>query len=226
MKMSKSETSQRTTQTEVASTSQPSTSTQRIVTNKPELQSQSKSSTTFILEGELAKLNILIPLLELMRKNSYRSQVIKALSIEPKIGTKELNIELVVHTDTVNVADDQPEVLFGPKVEGKIDNGYVLSFYISLNIHEKTLHNSMLDSGASHNLMPKVVMEKLGLDIANPYKDLYSFDSSKVKCIGLIKDLCIILAQILAKIMVMDIVVADIPPKYGMLLSLSWGAKL
>jgi hypothetical protein len=56
-------------------------------------------------------------------------------------------------------------------------------------------------------------MEKLGLDITRPYKDLYSFDSSKVKCIGLIKDLCITLAQIPAKSMVMDIVVADIPPE-------------
>ena len=84
----------------------------------------------------------------------------------------------------------------------------------------------MLDSGASHNLMPKVVMERLGLEVTRPYKDLYSFDSSRVKCLGLIKDLCVNLAEIPAKSLVMDIVVADIPPKYGMLLSRSWGAKL
>jgi hypothetical protein len=74
--------------------------------------------------------------------------------------------------------------------------------------------------------MPKVVMEKLGLEATRPYKDLHSFDSSKVKCIGLIKDLCITLVQIPTKSMVMDVVVADIPPKYGMLLSRSWGDKL
>jgi ribonuclease HI len=148
-----------------------------------------------------------------MNKNAYRSQVIKALNIEEG-------------TDTVNVVDDQPELLFGPEVDGKPENGTVPPFYISLNIHDKTLHNAMLDSGASHNLMPKAVMEKLGLDITRPYKDLYSFDSSKVKCIGLIKDLCVTLAQIPAKSLVMDIVVVDIPPKYGMLLSRSWGAKL
>ena len=84
----------------------------------------------------------------------------------------------------------------------------------------------MLDSGASHNLMPNVVMESLGLEITKPYKDMYSFDSSRVKCLGLIKDLCVNLSQIPAKSLVMDIVVADIPPKYGMLLSRSWGAKL
>ena len=84
----------------------------------------------------------------------------------------------------------------------------------------------MLDFGASHNLMPKVIMDRLGLEITKPYKDLYSFDSSRVKCLGLIKDLRVNLAQVPAKHLVMDVVVADIPSKYGMLLSRTWGAKL
>jgi hypothetical protein len=217
---------QRSNQTEVSSTSQPSASAHRTLMDKPEVQSLSKASTTFSLEGELAKLKIPIPLSEMMRKNAYRSQVIKALSIEPEIGTKALNVGSTNHSDTVNLVDDQPELLFGPEVDGQTDNGVVAPFYISLNIHDLILHNAMLDSGASHNLMPKAVMEKLGLEVTRPYKDLHSFDSSKVKCIGIIKYLCITLAQIPAKSMVMDIVVADIPPKYSMLLSRSWGAKL
>ena len=40
------------------------------------------------------------------------------------------------------------------------------------------------------------------------------------------QDLCVNLAQIPVKCLVMDIVVANVPPKYGMLLSRSWGAKL
>ena len=64
------------------------------------------------------------------------------------------------------------------------------------------------------------------MTFTRPYKYLYSFDSSKVKCLGLIKDLCVTFAQIYVKSLVMDIVVADIPPKYGMLLSHSWGEKL
>ena len=50
-------------------------------------------------------------------------------------------------------------------------------FYLSLNIHEKLLYNSLLDSGASHNLIPKGVMEELDLEITKEYKDLYTFDS-------------------------------------------------
>jgi len=89
-----------------------------------------------------------------------------------------------------------------------------------------TLHNAMLDSGASHNLMPKVIMETLGLQVTRPYKDLFSFDSKRFQCVGLIKDVVVGLTQIAAKTIVMDIVVADIPPKFGMLLSRSWAAKI
>jgi len=56
--------------------------------------------------------------------------------------------------DVVNVLDDQPELLFGPEVNGKTTNGAVPPFYVSLHIHDKVLHNEMFDSGASHNLMP------------------------------------------------------------------------
>ena len=55
------------------------------------------------------------------------------------------------------------------------------------------VYNAMLDSGASHNLMPKGVVESLGLEVTRPYKHLYSFDSIKVKCLGLIKDMIVTL---------------------------------
>lgn len=99
-------------------------------------------------------------------------------------------------------------------------------FYVSLNVHDLILHNSMLDSSSSHNLMSKVIMDKLGLDMIRPYKYIFSFDSSEVKCLGLIKDLVISLTQIPSKILMMDIVVANIPPKFGMRLSMSWSTKL
>jgi ribonuclease HI len=99
-------------------------------------------------------------------------------------------------------------------------------FYTSLNIHDKVLHNCLMDSGASHNLMPKIVMEELGLEVTKAYHDLYSFDSRRVQCLGVIKDLVVSLFQLPMKSVVMDIVVADVPPKFGMLLSRSWIRKL
>jgi hypothetical protein len=126
--------------------------------------------------------------------------------------------------DVINLEDDKPNIIFGPHFEGAKDT--VAPFYITLTVFDHLLHNCMLDSGASHNVMPKAIMDRLGLEITRPYGDLYSFDSRKVKCIGMIKDLVVNLAQIPAKSVLMDVVVADIPPKYGMLLSRSWGAKL
>ena len=149
----------------------------------------------------------------MIRNDSYKSQI-----------TEKLNID--EGEDSVNLNDDQPELIFGPKVNGKHEQSGVPPFNISLTIHDQILHNAMLDSGAFHNLMPKAIMETLGLDITRTYKDIFSFDSSEVKCLGLIKDLCVTLVQHPGKSIVMDIVVANIPPKYGMLLSHSWGAKL
>jgi ribonuclease HI len=42
----------------------------------------------------------------------------------------------------------------------------------------------------------------------------------------MIKYLVVTLAQVLVKSILMDVVIADIPPMYGLLLSRSWGAKL
>lgn len=172
-----------------------------------------KSPFPFNMGVQVAKLRISVPLTELIKHETYKSKISKSLNF-------------VENEDSINLFDDQPELNFGSDVNGKPVVGEIPPFYISLNIHDKILHNSMLDSGASHNLMPKSVMEKLNLDITRPYKDLFSFDSSQVKCPGLTKNLCVSLVQYTTKTILMDIVVADIPPKYGMLLSRSWGAKL
>ena len=61
--------------------------------------------------------------------------------------------------------DDQLELIFGLALNGESPESDVPPFYISLRIHDYVLHNAMFDSGASHNLMPKAIMENLGLDI-------------------------------------------------------------
>jgi hypothetical protein len=129
-----------------------------------------KTSSSFNFESEMAKIKIYVPFNELIKNNEYRNQIIKMLKMEQT-------------SDTLNIQDDHPAILFGPRVEENSDAEEVPPFYVSLKIHDMTLHNAMLDSGASHNLMPKVVMDQLGLDITRPYKDLFSFDSRKVKCL-------------------------------------------
>jgi len=120
--------------------------------------------------------------------------------------------------------DESHTIVFGPLIDYKEE--FVAPFYVTLNIHDKMLHNCVLDSGASHNHMPKVVMEKLGLEITRPYHDLYYFDARKVKTDGMIKDMVVTLAQLLVKSIMVDVVVVDVPANYGMLLSRTWARKL
>jgi len=139
-----------------------------------------EKTIAFHLENEITKLKVSIPVTELMKNRIYKGQVSKILNIDPL-------------SDMVNVEDDQPELIFGLALEGQSEDSDVAPFYISLRLLDYVLHNAMFDSVASHNLMPKAIMEKLGLDITRKYHDLYSFDSSTVRCIGLIKDLVVTL---------------------------------
>ena len=88
------------------------------------------------------------------------------------------------------------------------------------------VHNAMINSGASHNLMPKGVVESLGLDITRPYKYMYSFDSRNVKCLRIIKYMVVTLTKMPSKTIVMDVVVVEIHPKFGVLLSRTWTSNL
>jgi hypothetical protein len=149
-----------------------------------------------------------------MKNEMFKRDILKTL--DPQFVS--------LSADILNIYDDKATITLGQMVEDR-DESCPL-FYISLNIHEKTLHNCLFDSGASHNLMLKAVMNELGLEITKSYHDLFSFDSRKFKCLGMIKDLVVTLTQASMKTMVMDIVVVDIPPKFGCLLSRSWMKRL
>jgi hypothetical protein len=173
-----------------------------------------KLVSTFSLENEVNKIKIPIPMGELMKTDSFRKSVLKAL--QPPSH--------VTFSYTINLEDENPAITIGPHIEDRSDASP--PFYISLNIHEKILHNFLMDSGASHNVMPKVVMDELGLDITKPYLDLYSFDSRNLKCLGVIKDMVVTLSQLPMKSVVLYVIVVDIPPKFGMLFSRSWAKKV
>ena len=173
-----------------------------------------KTSSSFNFEAEIQKIKIPIPLVELMKNESFKKDILKTL--DPK--------SISSSADILNIYDDKPTIVLGQMIEDRDES--CPPFYISLNIHDKTLHNCLLDSGASHNLMPKAVVDDLGLEITKAYHDIFSFDSRKVKCLGMIKDLAVTLTQASMKTMVMDVVVADIPPKFGCLLSRSWMKRL
>ena len=165
---------------------------------------------TFNFENELCKIKIPVPFIELMKNPCYKNPFLKM------IGASANQIP----SDTVNLQEEHPRIFIGSSLADKTesDSNSSTSFYITLTIHDQMIHNCLLDFGASHNLMPKAVMEALGLSITKPYKDLYEFDSRVVKCLGVIKYMVVNLTQPPIKSVIMDVVVVVIAPKFGMLL--------
>jgi hypothetical protein len=182
-------------------------------THAPEIREIPKL-TSFNFEHEIQKVRIPVPLTELIKHGEIKKHFSEILKSEASC----------LPTDSINLQDEKPAIVLGPMVEDKDDSSP--PFYTSLNIHDKVLHNCLMDLGASHNLMPKTVMEELGLEVTQAYHDLFSFDSKIFQCLGVIKDLVVTLFQLPMKSVVMDIVVADVPPKFGMLLSISWIKRL
>jgi hypothetical protein len=180
----------------------------------PEIKEVDRPPASFILEHELSKIKILVPLTEFMKNEPFKKYIMKVLQPTSSI----------VSSNLISLKDENPTITVGPQIEDGSDASP--SFYIYLNDHNKILHNFLMDSGASHNVMPIVVMEEIGLEITKPYQDMYSFDSKKLKCLGLIKYMVVSLAQLPMKSVVMDIVVADIPPNFGILLSITWAKKV
>lgn len=158
-----------------------------------------KNLHVFNLVQELQKVKIEVPLSEFPQNLIYHAQLQKFL--QAASSTTE--------QDTMNLHDEHPTVIPGTQVEDRDDS--VPPFYVTLTIHDIMLHYCMLKFGASHNLMPKSVMEDLGLEITKLYHDLYSFDSRTVQFLGLIQHLVLTPTQLLMKSIVLDIVVANIP---------------
>jgi hypothetical protein len=155
-----------------------------------------------------------VPLLELMKTNPFRKIVLKALQSPTQVTS----------LDIINLEDENPTITIGPHIEDITDTSP--PFYISLNAHDNILYKFLMDYGVSHNVMPKVVMEELRLDVTKPDHDLYYFDSKKVKCLGVMKDVVVTFSQLPMKSVVLDVIVVDIPPKFGMLLSRSRAKKV
>ena len=66
-----------------------------------------KVSSPFSLEHEISKIKIHIPLTELVKKNSYRSHILKCLHPSFVVGPI---------TDVINLQHEKPTIILGPIV--------------------------------------------------------------------------------------------------------------
>ena len=96
---------------------------------------------------------ILIPFNELLKNKKYRDKIIEMVK-----GEGDFQLEIL------EVNYDAPIISFRTRLNNG-DEEEVPPFYLSLNVHDMVVHNAMLDSRASHNLMQKWVVESMGLEV-------------------------------------------------------------
>jgi hypothetical protein len=154
----KTEVAPKTNPSEVASTKSHQSPPFKIVV--PEVKEVDRTKAYLILEYEIRKFNIPVRLSELLKNEPFKKSIMKVL--QPPTS--------VVNYDVISLQDENSAIIVVPHIEYVSDASP--PFYISLNFHENILHNFLMESGDSHNVMPKVVMEELGLEITKPYQDL------------------------------------------------------
>jgi hypothetical protein len=165
------------------------------------------------LGGWLSNAKMLVPVSELMKILSQRERLLKAIEDPPQS-----------FVDKQPTMDYQDALIILQNWDRGNENN--LLFYLSLLVNDKVLHNCMLDSGASSNVMTKKVMEPLNLRISRPYHNICAMDSKTIEVHGLIKGLQVHLAVFPDIMFEMDIVVIDVSDAWGMLLNRKAAADL
>jgi hypothetical protein len=97
----------------------------------------------------------------------------------------------------------------------------ILPFYISIENHDVALHNCLVDTGVTNNIIPLEFMEALGMSCTMYHEigeSIYAIDSRKVPAYKEIKDLYAWITTSPHIITVFNIIVVDLPRAYEVVL--------
>jgi hypothetical protein len=122
---------------------------------------------------DLSKLRINFPFMEVVKIPQKRQNILKLLD-DPYERVKN-----------VITSPRQSQSPTTAKMRGKIP-----PFYISIENHDVALHNFLVDTGATNNIMPLSFMEELGMSCTKYHEIgeiIYTIDSRKVLAYGEIK---------------------------------------
>lgn len=99
-------------------------------------------------------------------------------------------------------------------------------FLIKFEIFNMNVHNFLVDSGASSNVMPYAFAKRFHSIPEKIRTRIMQLDRTNVNVIGELKDVLIRVTTKPQYTQVIDIVVVNIPEAYGMLLSRDWSTKM
>ena len=152
-------------------------------------------------------------------KNVKTTKVVKTSTVEntSSLGNKEKTIEEEVKR--LNPRADG--ALIGKKYRSQTP-----PFLLTFEIFNRNVHNCLVDSGASSNVMPYSVCKKLNAQPKMCKTKIIQLDISHVKVMGELKDVMVQISSNPKVHQVIDVIVVDIPEAYGVILSRDWSAKL
>jgi hypothetical protein len=164
------------------------------------------------------KENILV--MDMCRIPQQKDFLLQALKSVENPTTSTNQGENIIPTDlrnkpTVNVCS-----------EDKKGKPFVPSFLLTFEVFKKNLHNCLVDSGASSNVISLSICKKLNVDPLKRDKHVIQLDKTQVKVMGELKDVIIRITTHPKFVQVIDIIVVDIQEAYGFLLSQDWSEKL
>jgi ribonuclease HI len=99
-------------------------------------------------------------------------------------------------------------------------------FLLTFKIFNRNMHNCMVDSGASSNVMPWSVFQKINVEVEPSTLKIIQLDRTNVKVIGELKNVLIRLSSNPKVHQVIDIIFVDIPEVYGLFLRRDWSEQL
>jgi hypothetical protein len=99
-------------------------------------------------------------------------------------------------------------------------------FLLTFEIFNRNMHNCMVDLGASSNVIPWSICQKINAEVEPSTLKIIQLDRTNVKVIGKLKNVLIRLSSNPKVHQVIDIIVVDIPEVYGLFLSRDWSKKL
>ena len=122
--------------------------------------------------------------------------------------------------------DNQPkEAVVEASVGGK-SKFKTPPFLITFEIFNYNVHNYLVDSGASINVMPLPFCKRINRQHKPSTWQVIQLDRTAVKVIGEMENVLIRLSSNENLCQYIDIVVADIPDAYALVLSQDWLARL
>ena len=99
-------------------------------------------------------------------------------------------------------------------------------FLLTFEIFNHNVHNFLVDSRASVNVMSLSVCKRINGQPKPSTWRVFQLDRTNVKVIGEMEDVLVCLSSNDKVCQFIDIVVADIPEAYGLVLSRDWSEKL